>query len=222
MGDANTIVVVDDHPLYRSGVIRTLAEDGRFSVVGEGASADDAVALAEKHRPGLALLDISMPGNGLEAVRRIRQACPATRLIMLTVSEADDDIMEALNAGASAYVLKGVGAPELMAIVSQVAAGESYVSPGLAARLLVAMQSRGQDQKALPDETPPPPLTAREEQILKLVAEGLSNKEIGRKLDLQEKTVKYYLSAVFQKLNVRNRVEAAMKARDMFGMRGDA
>ena len=128
--------------------------------------------------------------------------------------------MEALNAGASAYVLKGVGAPELMAIVSQVAAGESYVSPGLAARLLVAMQSR--NQKALPNETPPPPLTAREEQILKLVAEGLSNKEIGRKLDLQEKTVKYYLSAVFQKLSVRNRVEAAMKARDMFGMRGDA
>jgi two-component system nitrate/nitrite response regulator NarL len=221
MGDANTIVVVDDHPLYRSGVIRTLAEDGRFSVVGEGASADDAVALAEKHRPGLALLDISMPGNGLEAVRRIRQACPATRLIMLTVSEADDDIMEALHAGASAYVLKGVGAPELMAIISQVAAGESYVSPGLAARLLVAMRSRGQDQNARPDETPPP-LTAREEQILKLVAEGLSNKEIGRKLDLQEKTVKYYMSAVFQKLNVRNRVEAAMKARDVFGKRGDA
>ena len=109
MADANTIVVVDDHPLYRSGVIRTLAEDGRFSVVGEGASADDAVALAEKHRPALALLDISMPGNGLEAVRRIRQACPGTRIIMLTVSEADDDIMEALDAGASAYVLKGVG-----------------------------------------------------------------------------------------------------------------
>jgi two-component system, NarL family, nitrate/nitrite response regulator NarL len=221
MDDANnTIVVVDDHPLYRSGVIRTLTEDGRFSVVGEGASADDAVALAEKHRPGLALLDISMPGNGLEAIRRIRQACPETRLIMLTVSEADDDIMEALHAGASAYVLKGVGAPELMAIVSQVAAGESYVSPGLAARLLVAVQSRDEKQQVLSDQAPPP-LTAREEQILKLVAGGLSNKEIARKTDLQEKTVKYYLSSVFQKLNVRNRVEAAMKARDLFAKRGD-
>jgi two-component system, NarL family, nitrate/nitrite response regulator NarL len=216
MVDANAIVVVDDHPLYRSGVIRTLAEDGRFPVVGEGASADDAVALAEEHRPALALLDISMPGNGLEAVRRIRQACPRTRIIVLTVSEADDDIMEALDAGASAYVLKGVGAPELLAIVSRVAAGESYVSPGLAARLLVAMKSRGQPA---PSAEAAPALTAREEQILKLVAEGLSNKEIGRKLDLQEKTVKYYMSTVFQKLDVRNRVEAALKARDMFGKR---
>jgi two-component system nitrate/nitrite response regulator NarL len=221
MSEVNTIVVVDDHPLYRSGVIRTLAEDGRFSVVGEGASADDAVALAQEHRPGLALLDISMPGNGLEAVRRIRQTCPATRLIMLTVSESNDDIMEALNSGASAYVLKGVGAPELIAIVSQVAAGQSYVSPGLAARLLVSMQSRGQDQQA-PSNEVPPTLTAREQQILKLVADGLSNKEVGRKLDLQEKTVKYYMSAVFHKLNVRNRVEAAMKARDMFGNRGES
>jgi two-component system nitrate/nitrite response regulator NarL len=188
MVDAKAIVVVDDHPLYRSGVIRTLAEYGRFPVVGEGASADEAVALAEKHRPALALLDISMPGNGLEAVRRIRQACPKTRIIMLTVSETDDDIMEALDAGASGYVLKGVGAPELLAIVSRVAAGESYVSPGLAARLLVAMKSRGQPA---PSAEEAPALTAREEQILKLVAEGLSNKEIGRRLDLQEKTVKY-------------------------------
>ena len=129
--------------------------------------------------------------------------------------------MEALHSGASAYVLKGVGAPELIAIVSQVAAGQSYVSPGLAARLLVSMQSRGQDQQA-PSNEVPPTLTAREQQILKLVADGLSNKEVGRKLDLQEKTVKYYMSAVFQKLNVRNRVEAAMKARDMFGNRGES
>ena len=216
MDDANAIVVVDDHPLYRSGVIRTLAEDGRFRVVGEGELADDAVALVEKHRPAVALLDISMPGNGLEAVRRIRQASPKTRIIILTVSEADDDIMQALDAGASGYVLKGVGGPELLEIVGRVAAGESYVSPGLAARLLVAMKSRGQ---AAPSDETVPALTAREEQILKLVAEGLSNKEVGRKLDLQEKTVKYYMSTVFQKLNVRNRVEAALKARDLFGKR---
>jgi two-component system nitrate/nitrite response regulator NarL len=215
MSDAITIIVVDDHPLYRSGVIRTLAEDVRFSVVGEGQSMNDAIALAKVHKPDLALLDISMPGNGLEAARIIHQAFPKTRIIMLTVSEADADIMEALDAGASGYVLKGVGEPELIAIVSSIAAGKSYVSPGLAARVLVAMKSRGQ---AAPSVDAEPVLTAREGQILRLVAEGLSNKEVGRKLDLQEKTVKYYMSAVLQKLNVRNRVEAAIKAREMFGI----
>ena len=215
MPEAITIIVVDDHPLYRSGVIRTLAEGGRFSVVGEGQSMNDAVALAKEHEPDLALLDISMPGNGLAAVRMIDQAFPRTRVIVLTVSEEDEDIMEALDAGASGYVLKGVGGPELIAIVSSVAAGESYVSPALAARLLVAKKSRGHMAPAADAESA---LTAREEQILRLVAEGLSNKEVGRKLDLQEKTVKYYMSAVFQKLNVRNRVEAAIKAREMFSI----
>jgi two-component system nitrate/nitrite response regulator NarL len=216
MSDRKTVVVVDDHPLYRNGVMRSIGEDPRFEVTGEGASADDAAALAEARLPDLVLLDISMPGNGLEAVRRVRAAAPAARIVVLTVSEEDDDIMEALDAGASAYVLKGVGAPELLSILARVAAGESYVAPGLAARLLVAMRDR-RDSSA---ETPAPPaLTQREEQILRLVAEGLSNKEIGRKLDLQEKTVKYYMSAVFQKLGVRNRVEAAIKARDLFGDR---
>ncbi|MET0597058.1 MAG: response regulator transcription factor [Mesorhizobium sp.] len=216
MADRKTVVVVDDHPLYRNGVTRSIGEDPRFEVTGEGASADDAAALAEAERPDLVLLDISMPGDGLDAVRRVRAAAPAARIVVLTVSEEDDDIMEALDAGASAYVLKGVGAPELLSILARVAAGESYVAPGLAARLLVAMRSRRES----PAEThAAPALTQREEQILRLVAEGLSNKEIGRKLDLQEKTVKYYMSAVFQKLGVRNRVEAAIKARDLFGDR---
>ena len=142
MADRKTVVVVDDHPLYRNGVMRSIGEDPRFEVTGEGASADDAAALAEARLPDLVLLDISMPGNGLEAVRRVRAAAPAARIVVLTVSEEDDDIMEALDAGASAYVLKGVGAPELLSILARVAAGESYVAPGLAARLLVAMRDR--------------------------------------------------------------------------------
>ena len=214
MPDRKSVLVVDDHPLYRSGVIRSLEEDPRFAVAGEGASADEAVALAGATQPDVALLDLSMPGNGLEAVRRLHLVAPATRIVVLTVSEADDDIMQALESGAAAYVLKGVGAPELLAILARVADGESYVAPGLAARLLVAMKLRGQSDA---QGAAAPSLTGREEQILKLVAEGLSNKEIGRKLNLQEKTVKYYLSTVFQKLNVRNRVEAALKARDLFG-----
>lgn len=214
MPEPLSVVVVDDHPLYRSGVLRSLAEDARFVAIGEGASADEAIALAEARRPDLILIDISMPGHGLEAVRRIHDVAPATRSVVLTVSESDEDIMAALDAGASGYVLKGVGAPELLGILARIGAGESYVSPELAARLLVARTDRGRGEAQAGQA---PALTGREEQILRLVSAGLSNKEIGRKLDLQEKTVKYYMSAIFQKLGVRNRVEAAVKARDLYG-----
>lgn len=207
-----TLVVVDDHPLYRAGVVRTLLDDGRFDVVGEGASADDAVALVARHKPTLALLDISMPGNGVEAARRIREAAPDTHVAMLTVSEADADIMGAIEAGAKGYVLKGVDAGELLDVVATVAEGDSYVSPRLAARLLRSMKSGGRPeaQKASPLDS----LTERETEILRLVADGLSNKEVGRKLTLQEKTVKHYMTNVLQKLHVRNRTEAAVLARE--------
>ncbi|MBE7184233.1 MAG: response regulator transcription factor [Methylobacterium mesophilicum] len=207
-----TLVVVDDHPLYRSGVVRTLLDDGRFDVVGEGASADEAVALVSRLKPTLALLDISMPGNGVEAARRIREAAPGTYVAMLTVSESDADIMGAIEAGAKGYVLKGVDAEELLDVVATVAEGDSYVSPRLAARLLRSMKSGGglKPEKASPLDA----LTERETEILRLVADGLSNKEVGRKLTLQEKTVKHYMTNVLQKLHVRNRTEAAVLARE--------
>jgi DNA-binding NarL/FixJ family response regulator len=209
-----SVVVVDDHPLYRSGVVRTLADDGRFVVLAEGASAAEAVALAGQHRPTVMLLDISMPGNGVEAARQIAEVAPGVHVAMLTVSETDDDIMAALQAGAKGYVLKGVGAEDLVSIVAAIAAGESYVSPGLAARLLVSLNAKG-GAPAIP-ASPLDGLTAREEQILRLVAQGLSNKEVGRKLALQEKTVKHYMTNVLQKLHARNRVEAAMIAREVW------
>ncbi len=207
-----TVVVVDDHPLYRSGVVRTLADDGRFAVLAEGSSAAEAVELARAHAPMVILLDISMPGNGVEAARRIAALAPGVAVAMLTVSETDDDIMAALQAGAKGYLLKGVGADDLVAIVAGIAGGESYVSPGLAARLLVSLNAKGSAPAAEP--SPLGGLTAREEQILRLVAQGLSNKEVGRKLALQEKTVKHYMTNILQKLHVRNRVEAAVMARE--------
>jgi len=207
-----TVVVVDDHPLYRSGVVRTLADDGRFAVLAEGSSAGEAVELARTHAPMVILLDISMPGNGVEAARQIAAVAPGVHVAMLTVSETDDDIMAALQAGAKGYLLKGVGADDLVSIVAAIAAGESYVSPGLAARLLVSLNAKGSAPAAAP--SPLGGLTAREEQILRLVAQGLSNKEVGRKLALQEKTVKHYMTNILQKLHARNRVEAAMMARE--------
>lgn len=211
MPEVATIVVVDDHPLYRAGVARTLSEASDLRVLGEGASADDAVELVRRTRPNIALLDISMPGGGIAAARRIAAERPETLVVMLTASEADDDIMESLAAGARGYVLKGVGAHDLLSVIRTVAAGGSYVSPSLAGRLLMAMKGKGQESAP---KSPLDSLTDREEEILRLVSAGKSNKEVGRTLGLQEKTVKHYMTSILQKLQVRNRTEAAILARE--------
>lgn len=209
--DKIRIVVADDHPLYREGVARSLADDPAFAVVGQAADADAAVELAGREKPDIVLLDLSMPGGGgIAALRRIMATPPAPKVAMLTVSEEDDDVMQALKAGAVGYILKGVGSRELVAIVKDVARGQSYVSPALAARILNAMREGGPKRAQHPMDD----LSKREEDILKLVAEGQSNKEVGRALDLQEKTVKHYMTAILQKLHVRNRVEAAVMARE--------
>ncbi len=203
------IVVADDHPLFRGGVVLTLAEHGGFDVVAEAGTAEEAVAAVERHLPEIALLDISMPGSGLSAAAEIARRFPAVAVVMLTVSESDEDVIAALRAGARGYALKGVGADELTGILLSVAQGGSYVPPALAARMLAAMQER-QGTAVAAEE-----LSAREVSILRLVATGQSNKEIARALDLQEKTVKHYMTNILQKLQVRNRVEAALRARDL-------
>jgi two-component system nitrate/nitrite response regulator NarL len=205
------VVVADDHPLLRAGVAQILQQSGKFEVVGQGGSADEAIRLVTDLVPDLVLLDLSMPGSGLNAARHIGDAFPDVKVVVLTVSEAHDDIIAALKAGAKGYVLKGVGASTLVEIVEGVTRGESYVSPALAARLLTEMrigERSGAPRHPLAD------LTEREEQILRLVATGLSNKAIGLKLDLQEKTVKHHMTRILNKLNVRNRTEAAILLRD--------
>jgi two-component system, NarL family, nitrate/nitrite response regulator NarL len=212
MSERVRIVVADDHPLFRGGVVRSLVEQGGFDVVAEAGSAGEALAAVEAHLPDVVLLDISMPGSGLAAAAEIGSRFPAVGIVMLTVSEADDDLLGALKAGARGYALKGIAAGELVDVLRAVASGASYVPPALAARVLAAVQSRrGQAEEAQGYED----LSAREEEILRLVAKGLSNKEVGRALDLQEKTVKHYMTNILQKLQVRNRVEAALKARDL-------
>lgn len=209
--DRIRIVVADDHPLYREGVARSLADDAAFAVVGQASDADAAVELAQRLAPDIVLLDISMPaGGGISALRRIMAGALPPKVAMLTVSEEDDDVMQALKAGAVGYILKGVGSRELVSIVKDVARGQSYVSPTLAARILNAMREGGPKRP----ENPLDDLSKREEDILSLVAEGKSNKEVGRALDLQEKTVKHYMTTILQKLHVRNRVEAAVMARE--------
>lgn len=205
------IVVADDHPLFRGGVVLTLQEHGNFAVVAQATTADEAIAQVEAHMPDVVLLDISMPGSGIAAAGEIARRFPAVAIVMLTASESDEDLLAALKAGARGYALKGVGADELTGILQSVAEGASYVPPALAGRVLAALQARNRDP--MPPEAED--LTEREAAILRHVAMGQSNKEIARALDLQEKTIKHYMTNILQKLQVRNRVEAALKARDL-------
>jgi two-component system nitrate/nitrite response regulator NarL len=205
VSDAARVVVADDHPLFLDGLVASLRAGGEFQVVGQATDAAAALRLAREHLPELALLDVSMPGGGLQAARDIAAACPATRIVMLTVSEDEDDLMAALKAGASGYVLKGVSARELLAALRAVLGGAVYVTPTLASRLLKEM-TRPRHASPL-DE-----LTAREREVLELVAQGRSNAEIGLTLSLAEKTVKHYMTNVLGKLQVRSRVEAALLA----------
>lgn len=209
--DSKRVIVVDDHPLFLEGVVQTLEAEDDISVVGKGSSATDALSLAVDNLPDVILLDVSMPGGGISAARSIALACPVVRIGMLTVSESDDDVVQSLQAGAHGYILKGIGGGELVHVVKALHAGDLYVSPSLAAQLLTesknAVQSNRREYNKALDE-----LTPREEQILERIAQGLSNREIGEKLCISEKTVKNYVTNVLQKLHVRNRVEAAMLA----------
>ncbi len=205
------IAVVDDHPLFREGVMRSLSDIPEFEMVGEGGSRQDAVRIVRDLCPDVMLVDISMPGNGLEAIREALDQCPELKIVMLTVSETSEDISKALRLGAKGYVLKGVGSRGLADVVRTVAAGESYVSPALSARLIAGLSN-------LPDpeekEDPLAELTEREHEVLQLVASGLSNKRVARELDLHEKTVKHHMTRILSKLKVTNRTEAALALRD--------
>ena len=204
------VVVVDDHPLLRDGVIFVLKASKLFDVVGEGRCLNDAVDHAKKTSPDIMFLDVSMPGGGINAAAQISAANPQVRCVMLTVSEQEEDVAASLKAGACGYILKGTSGPELVRIAQSIHQGECYVTPGLAARLLT---------QARQTVAPPPPkdstsdLTHREEQVLDHVSRGLTNKEIANSLSLSEKTVKHYMTNIMHKLNVRNRVEAVLTSR---------
>jgi DNA-binding NarL/FixJ family response regulator len=199
------IMVVDDHPLILDGLVATLSADEELEVVATAVDAPSAVRSASHHRPDLALLDVAMPGGGIEAARLIGEASPATRVVMLTSSENEDDLLAAMEAGARGYVLKGVAGRELRTILKSVHRGEVYVAPGLAYAMIKGLTRP-------PAHDPIDQLTIREREVLQLVAGGLSNAEIGGRLGLAEKTVKHYMTAILSKLEVGSRVEAALLA----------
>ncbi|MGB3278617.1 MAG: response regulator transcription factor [Pseudorhodobacter sp.] len=200
-------MIADDHPIFRDGLSRTLEETKLFEIVGVGSSADDATRLVKQHSPDLVLLDLSMPGGGVDAVTRIAALDNPPKIAMLTVSEDENDVIQAMSAGAIGYILKGVSAVELIRVLTRVASGEAHISPAIATQVLVAMRT---SKEQIPD--PIDDLTNREAAILKGVAQGLSNKEVAADLGLQEKTVKHYMTVILAKLHARNRVEAAVIA----------
>ena len=194
------VAVIDDHPLFREGVTRSLSEIDGFEIVAEGSSKDDALSIAENMHPHVMLLDISMPGGGLNAIPLILEAVPQQKIIMLTVSEASDDVMTALNGGAKGYVLKGIGARALADVICAVAVGGEPCCPD-ALRQTAFQSLSAETIKADLVES----LTAREQEVLHLVASGMSNKHVARKLDLHEKTVKHHMTQIMTKLGVANR-----------------
>jgi DNA-binding NarL/FixJ family response regulator len=180
--------------------------DPGFKVVAETDSGEEALALARRLLPNVVLLDINMPGwSGIVTAEKIAMACPATVIVMLTSSDDKDKLLAALKAGARAYVLKGVSAKELASVVRSAVAGEVYVSPSIAAEMLVSL-TRGKAPDPLQE------LTDREREILALIGNGLTNREIGERIFLSEKTIKHYVTNILQKLQVRSRVEAALLA----------
>lgn len=207
-GNKIRIVLVDDHPLFREGVAYTLRLEPTFEVAGQGENLDEAIKLVSDLNPDILLLDINIPGGGIRTAGLIAAEYPNTKIIMLTASSDGDDLAKALKAGARGYILKGVPARELISIVGSVQKGEGYINPALAVNLLYEMT--GGQRPSLSAANPLAALTERERQILEQLSTGLSNKEIGLRLHISEKTVKHYVTSVLQKLHVRNRVEAAL------------
>ncbi|HEV7307045.1 response regulator transcription factor [Ensifer sp.] len=209
MGEATSVIVVDDHSLFRMGVLQALGLQKHFAVVGEGGSKEDALRLVETLLPDVALLDISMPGNGIDAAREISARWPKTRVVMLTVSEEDDDVLEALDAGAAGYVLKGAPAPDLIAAISTVADGQAYLSPALGMRLFGVIRNRteGHRVERLVDK-----LTPKEALVFRMLGRGCTNRMIAEEMGVQVKTVKFHVGRLLTKLSARNRVEAALLA----------
>ncbi|MBE0613848.1 MAG: response regulator transcription factor [Burkholderiales bacterium] len=207
MAESISILVADDHPLFREGVVHSLAAEPGIDVVGQASCGEDALRMACDLVPDVVMLDITMPGwGGIVTAEKIKAACPATKVLMLTVAEDEDKLLASFKAGARAYVLKGVSAHELASVVRSVAQGEVYVTPSLAAGILVTLTRNPAPQDPLEG------LTERESEILQLVVKGLTNREIGERLHLSEKTIKHYITNILEKLHVRSRMEAAMLA----------
>ena len=209
--EAIRILVADDHPVFRYGLRALLAAEPGMEVVGEATTCDEAIALAASLQPDVILMDLNMPGiNGIEATRRILAMNPHINILVLTLFDDDDSVFAAMRAGARGYLLKGAEGDETVRAIHAVSSGEAIFSPSIARRL---MQYFGAPRPTAPPQAFPD-LTEREREILTLIAQGYTNMAIAEQLVLSPKTVRNHVSNIFSKLQVVDRAEAIIRARD--------
>ena len=210
--DAVRVLLVDDHALFRRGLRVTLELEPDMVVVGESGDGADAVEKAVETLPDVVLMDVQMPRRGgIEACSAIKAAVPSTKILMLTMSDDEGDLYEAIRAGASGYLLKDLPIDEVASSIRAVQTGQSLISPALASKLLIefaALAKRGES----PQAAPTPKLTAREMEVLRLVARGMNNRDIARELYISENTVKNHVRNMLEKLQLHSRMEAVVYA----------
>ena len=208
--DELRVLVVDDHDLFRTG-LRNLLEEQGVNVVGEAENGETAIRLASDLAPDVVIMDLNMPGaGGVETTRRLSSLAPLSRVVVLTISADDEDVMDAVMAGACGYLLKDASIQELIAGIRAASEGESLISPQIAAKVLQRLRAQSKDADAA--ETIRAELSDRELQVLKLIANGKDNAQIASELFISPKTVKNHISNILMKLQIENRIQAAVYA----------
>lgn len=214
--DPIRVLVADDHELFRRGLEMVLQSEDDIDVVGEASDGDEAVELAGRDVPDLVLMDVRMPAgrvhaDGIAATKAIKDAVPGARILMLTISDEEEDLYEAIKAGASGYLLKEISIEEVADAIRHVHAGQSLISPSMASKLLTefAAMARQDEQQ---QQMPAPKLTDREMEVLRLVAQGMNNRAIAKELYISENTVKNHVRNILEKLHLHSRMEAVVYA----------
>lgn len=207
-------LIVDDHALFRRGLEIVLVTEPDIEVVGEASDGAEAVEKAGEALPDVVLMDVRMPrSSGIDACRAIKDVAPSARIIILTMSDEEDDLFEAIKAGASGYLLKDIPLDEVAEAVRSVHGGQSLISPSMAGKLLTEFASlASKDLQEPPRQVPAPKLTDREMQVLKLVARGMNNRDIAKELFISDNTVKNHVRNILEKLQIHSRMEAVMVA----------
>jgi DNA-binding NarL/FixJ family response regulator len=208
-GDYLRVMLVDDHDLFRTG-LRNLLEEQGVQIVAEASEGATALSLVRELAPDVVVMDLNMPGmNGIEATREIARFAPLTRVVVLTISDQDDDVMDAILAGACGYLLKDSSIEDLMQGIRAASVGEALISPHIAAKVLQRIRAAGvQDDTAVAR----PELSERETEVLRLIANGKDNAQIAKDLHISPKTVKNHISNILMKLQIENRIQAAVYA----------
>jgi len=216
VNDGIRVVVCDDHPMVREGLRAVINDAPGFEMLAEAATGEEAVELALELLPDVLVMDLHLPGiNGIEAIRRITAAAPSVAVLVLTMFEDDDSVFSALRAGARGYLLKGAGQADILRSLEAVRTGQAIFGPSIASRVLARSVARPEVESLFPE------LTEREREVLRLVATGLDNAGIARKLVVSQKTVANHVSNIFSKLHFESRAQAIVTAREA-GLTGAA